>query len=215
MAKALILDFGGVITKTLFEQHRRTEQILGLPDGALTWLGPLDPGGDTLWQLVERGDMTEREYWLARSEEVGRLLGETWTDAAVFFRRAQGDDPNATIRPEAATAIARLKAAGVRVAVLSNELERFYGPAFRTDINLLSVIDVIVDGSRTNIFKPDRRAYEACLRALDITADETLFVDDHPRNVEGARKLGIPALQFDIRSPGRSYAEIEARLADR
>lgn len=209
---ALILDFGGVITKTLFEQHRRTEQVLGLAPGSLTWFGPLDPDTDTLWQRVERCEVTERDYWRVRSREVGQRLGETWQDAAVFFRRAQGRDPNGTVRPEAVAAVRRLKARGVRLAVLSNELERFYGPAFRTDIDLLSEIDVIVDGSRTNILKPDRRAYEMCLQALGAKAEETVFVDDQMHNVDGARKIGLEAIHFDIRDPGRSYTDIEARF---
>ena len=36
-AKALILDFGGVITRTMFETHAATELALGLPAGSLTW----------------------------------------------------------------------------------------------------------------------------------------------------------------------------------
>ena len=34
--KALILDFGGVVTRTLFETHDITERALGLPAGTLT-----------------------------------------------------------------------------------------------------------------------------------------------------------------------------------
>ena len=37
--KALILDFGGVVTRTLFETHDITERALGLPAGTLTWRG--------------------------------------------------------------------------------------------------------------------------------------------------------------------------------
>lgn len=213
MAKtALILDFGGVITKTLFEQHRRTEQVLGLASGSLAWLGPIAPDTDALWRRVERGDMTEGAYWAARAQEVGRLVGEMWDNAAVLFRRAQGGDPNATVRPEAVAAIHRLRARNVRVAVLSNELERFYGPAFRTDIDLLSSVDAVVDGTRTNICKPDRRAYEMCLEALGAKAAEAVFADDQGLNVEAARTLGLEAIHFDIRDPGRSYADIEARF---
>lgn len=35
MSKALILDFGGVVTRTLFETHDITERALGLPLEAL------------------------------------------------------------------------------------------------------------------------------------------------------------------------------------
>ena len=39
-AKALVLDFGGVISRTMFETHRLTEAALGLKSGSLTWMGP-------------------------------------------------------------------------------------------------------------------------------------------------------------------------------
>jgi len=40
--KALVLDFGGVISRMLFETHELSEQALGLPRGTLTWRGPFD-----------------------------------------------------------------------------------------------------------------------------------------------------------------------------
>ena len=49
--KALVLDFGGVISRTLFETHDLSEAALGLPPGTLTWRGPFDPASDPLWQL--------------------------------------------------------------------------------------------------------------------------------------------------------------------
>lgn len=46
MKRALILDFGGVISRTLFETHDETERALGLPAGTLTWRGPFEPPSD-------------------------------------------------------------------------------------------------------------------------------------------------------------------------
>jgi len=42
MKKALILDFGGVISRTLFETHAMSERALKLPIGSMTWQGPFD-----------------------------------------------------------------------------------------------------------------------------------------------------------------------------
>ena len=210
MAKsALILDFGGVVTKTLFELHRQTERNLGLAPGTLTWLGPLDPDTDELWRRVQLGELTERAYWRRRASEVGRLAGENWDDAKTMLRRCLGSNPNAIIRPEAARTIRRLKERGAKVAVLSNELDRFYGPELRSRLDLLSEMDAIVDGTHTDIFKPDPRAYELCLHALGANASEALFVDDSLRNVEGARGVGLDALHFDVRLPAAGYVRIQ------
>jgi len=135
---ALVLDFGGVISRTLFETHAVTERALGLPAGSLTWRGPFDPEGDALWRDMQAERISERDYWLARTREVGRLLGEDWTRMDTFVRRARGADPAAAIRPEAVAAIEAARAAGCRLAVLSNELDLFYGADFRARLPLLS-----------------------------------------------------------------------------
>ncbi|MEZ5449921.1 MAG: hypothetical protein R3E89_13430 [Thiolinea sp.] len=41
MNKALVLDFGGVISRTLFETHDSTEQALGLPPAVCNGAGRL------------------------------------------------------------------------------------------------------------------------------------------------------------------------------
>src|SRR6218665_2690110 len=100
MTKALILDFGGVVTRTLFETHDITERALGLPAGTLTWRGPFDPATDPLWVSMQAREITERDYWMTRTREVGSLLGEEWTDMKTFVQRARGADAELVLRPE-------------------------------------------------------------------------------------------------------------------
>lgn len=210
--RALILDFGGVISRTPFETHDLAERTLGLPAGTLTWRGPFDPASDSLWVSMQRHEISEREYWLTRSREVGRLVGEEWTTMVEFVQRTRGAEPDAIIRPEARTAIAAVKSRGVALAILSNELDLFYGAALRTRLPLLAAFDVIVDATHTGILKPDPRAYHACLDALGLPAEACVFVDDQRRNVDGALALGIPTVHFDVTNPAPGYADALARL---
>lgn len=203
--KALVLDFGGVISRTLFETHDLSEAALGLPPGTLTWRGPFEPETDALWQAMQADHITEREYWMARTQSVGRLVGEEWTDMQTFVQRARGADVAAVIRPEAIDAVHRAKAAGCKLAVLSNELDLFYGASFRERLPLLQLFDVIIDATYTGILKPDRRAYEMCSKALGVASTDCVFVDDQSRNVLGAMKLGWQTVQFDVMNPVDSY----------
>ncbi len=203
--KALVLDFGGVISRTLFETHDLSEAALGLPPGTLTWRGPFAPETDALWQAMQADHITEREYWIARTQSVGRLVGETWTDMQTFVQRARGADVEAVIRPEAVAAVHQAKAAGCKLAVLSNELDLFYGASFRERLPLLQLFDVIIDATYTGILKPDRRAYEMCSQALGLAAADCVFVDDQSRNVLGAMTLGWNTVQFDVTNPADSY----------
>lgn len=207
MSRALVLDFGGVVSRTMFETHDITERALGLAPGTLAWRGPFDSDRDGLWQDMQAGRISERDYWMARTREVGRLVGEDWTRMDTFVQRARGAEPDAVIRPEAVAAVATAEAAGCRLALLSNELDLFYGADFRRRLPLLARFDVIVDATHTGILKPDPRAYAAVVQALGVPAHDCVFVDDQPRNVEGARCAGMQAVAFDVTAPEVSYRE--------
>jgi putative hydrolase of the HAD superfamily len=209
--KGLLLDFGGVISVTLFEPHTLSEDTLGLPPGTLTWRGPFDPENDRLWADMIDDRITERDYWARRAAEVGELFGEDW-EMLTLIHRTRGKDANLHVRPEAVETIRRAKAAGRRVGVLSNELELFYGRDTMDQLDILKEIDSLVDATHTHILKPDPRAYALGCEALDLAPEEIVFVDDQPRNIEGAHHAGLDALQFDVTKPGSSFAEAERRL---
>jgi putative hydrolase of the HAD superfamily len=209
----LLLDFGGVISITLFERHRTTERLLGLAAGALDWRGPFAPEADTLWRDMLAGRISERDYWAIRARETGCLVGEDWT-MLDLIARARGPDPNLHVRPEAVATIARVRAGGIRVGILSNELELFYGREMMDALDVLKDIDAIVDATHTKILKPDPRAYALGLEALGTRAEDTVFVDDQFRNVKGARRAGFQVVAFDVTRPADSFAEAERLLAD-
>ena len=211
--RALILDFGGVISRTLFETHDLSEKALGLPNGSLTWQGPFAPEADPLWRAMQANEISERDYWKSRTAEVAKLVGQNWNEMSDFVRAARGADPDAVIRPEFRTTIAACKAAGVRLAILSNELDLFYGADFREKLPFLKDFEVIVDATYTGILKPDARAYEQVLQELGLPAADCVFVDDQLRNIKGAEALGLPAVHFDVMAPSQSYAEA-LRLLD-
>ena len=204
-AKALILDFGSVVTLTMFETHRSSERNLGLAEGSLTWMGPFDPDGDPLWQSMQRDEITERDYWLARTRETGALLGENWTQMAQFVMRARGRDIHEIIRPEIEPLIGVLKAAGKKLAILSNELDLFFGVELRKSLKFLEHFDIISDATYTHVLKPDPKAYQSCLDDLELRADECAFIDDQMRNVRGGLDVGLRALHLDVMRPRDAF----------
>jgi putative hydrolase of the HAD superfamily len=205
--RALILDFGGVVTRTMFETHDITERALGLPAGTLTWRGPFDTATDPLWRSMQAGEITERDYWMTRTGEVGRLVGEDWPDMKAFVQRARGADAELVMRPEAREAILKVKKAGLKLAILSNELDLFYGVEFRRRFPLIELFDVIVDATYTKILKPDPRAYERVLAELRLDRRNCVFVDDQKKNIEGAEAVGLPHVHFDVTRPADSYVQ--------
>ncbi|MDB4002205.1 HAD-IA family hydrolase [Oceanospirillaceae bacterium] len=202
---ALVLDFGGVISRTLFETHLMSEKALGLPKGCLTWQGPFSVEKDALWQSMQNDEISERDYWLFRAKEVGQMIGEDWTTMQQFVQAARGDDVMAVIRTEFLTTLNVAKKEGYKLAILSNELDLFYGKTFRTQCPFLKDFDLIIDATYTEILKPDPRAYELITEGLGLKAEQCIFVDDQLRNIQGAEAAGMQTVHFNVMQPDESY----------
>jgi putative hydrolase of the HAD superfamily len=210
--RGLLLDFGSVISVSLFERHRETEAILALPAGSLGWLGAIAPETDALWQSMQRDELTERDYWAQRAAELGAAVGEPGWDVKTMMQRVRQTDPAAVVRPEMRQLIAAARAGGVRLGILSNELELFYGAAFLGRMAVLEHFDAVVDATRTGVLKPDSRAYAQAADQMRLAAPEILFVDDQFRNVAGAVQVGMQVEHFELRDIPGSFAAIRARL---
>ncbi len=211
-ASVLVLDFGGVITKTLFETHDLSERALGLSPGTLTWRGPFAPESDELWMRMQEGEISERDYWTVRARETGDIAGRNWTTMQQFVIAARGADADAIIRPEFIDALKKVKAAGKRCAILSNELDLFYGKKFRSNLSFLDSVELVIDATYTGILKPDPRAYLLVSDGLNVRPQDCVFVDDQKRNIEGAQAIEMRTVHFDIRNPQAGYDDALAQL---
>jgi len=207
----LLLDFGCVISKSMFENMELVERGLGLRAGTLTWRGPLDPASDPLWRHMQADRISERQYWAIRSAEVAELLGEGWGTYSLQ-QRASAICGQAWFRLEIVDLLDDARAAGIRTGVLTNELALFHSDDWLASVPALKRIDAIVDATFTKILKPAPRAYEMALEALRARPDETLFVDDQLRNVRGAEAVGLQAIHFDVRRPAEMIGEMRRRL---
>ena len=207
---ALLLDFGGVCLRLPMELHRTVERELGLAQYTLTWMGPVDPATDPLWRAIWAGELSERAYWDRRAEELSTLSGRQFT-ARDYMRWCVNRAEDAVIRPEAVTTIRRVRAAGIKVGILTNDLAAFVGPEWKDEINFFREIDAFTDVS-FGPMKPAPEAYQQALSALNSAAAETLFVDDQPHNVAGSERVGMDAIRFDVSRPVEAWAEIERKL---
>ncbi len=210
--QALLLDFGSVISVSMFERHRQTEADLGLPAGSLTWLGPIAPETDALWRTMQHDEITERDYWAQRAREIGEASGNPGWDMLAMLTRLRHTDPNAVVRPEMRQLILRARAKGLKVGILSNELELFNGRDFLSRMDVLREMDVVVDATHTHILKPDPRAYALGVQGLGVPAERILFVDDQFRNIAGAVAAGMQVQYFDLRDVAGNLAAVGARL---
>ncbi len=204
--KALLLDFGSVISKSLFERHRVTEEALGLKSGTLDWHGPFEPESDELWMSMQRDEITEREYWGTRAQQIGQLLGHSNWKMLDLLRAMGGErDYSKVLRPQALKTISLAKAAGIKVGILSNEIELFTGKEFVDNLPFINDLDSFYDATHSDILKPDPRAFAGAMENLNVKPREVLFVDDQLRNIMGGMKFGLKTLHFDITQPDACY----------
>ena len=199
---AVVFDMGGVVVRTPFEMLRRVERICGAPDHALDWRGPFDPDSDALWQRMQAGDITEREYWHLRAEEAAPYTGSP--DIRKLFTIAFAD-PAECVRPEAVAMLDFCRERGLRTAILTNDLKDFNEPGWSDRVEFVQRVEAVVDGSITGVLKPDPRAYAFALEALGSSPAETLMIDDQPFNIEGARSVGMRTCWIDVMDPAGSY----------
>lgn len=214
--RVLLLDFGGVCIPHPFEMPQLLADTLGVPVEVVTWAGPSDPAADPLWQRQQAGELTERQYWAVRAAEVGRAVdGTDWSLPQFMQRFHETVDGNRLIRPEAVAMVDAAEAAGVQVAVLTNDLRYFAGDRFIEENTFLARCRPIVDASVNGVLKPDPGAYALALEALgNPSPGDVLFVDDQPANAAGGRTAGLAVVHFDITDPHRSWWRVAEALFD-
>ena len=121
-------------------------------------------------------------------------------NAAQFFRILS----LAYIRlyPGVLEALAALREKGLRLWLLSNAQQVFTAYELRY-LGLGEQFDGIYLSSDYNCRKPDRKFFAALLDEQKLDPARCLFLDDTPRNVEGARACGMMACVFTDASAAR------------
>lgn len=84
---------------------------------------------------------------------------------------------------------------GVRVFLLSNICTYFARHA--DEISVLSKFDGCVFSAVCGSVKPSREIFDHLCTSFEISADETVFIDDNEKNIAGARSFGILGYLFD------------------
>lgn len=97
--------------------------------------------------------------------------------------------------PGTAELLAELSRLGVQLFALSNwSLETF--PLISGRFSALNNFERIFLSGKAKSAKPDSRFYDYALKEIGLPRERLLFIDDNLRNVEAARALALPSIQF-------------------
>lgn len=197
--RGVAFDIGGVLEITPdLGVFSAWERRWGLPPGAL---------GAPLADVWDRGALGQIGLDAVHGE-LERRLGRTAVEVEAFmeemWRQYLGSANNDLI------AYARSLRPRYRTGILSNS---FVGAREREQAayGFEDIVDAIVYSHETGLAKPDQAIYALACRRLGTLPQETIFLDDAPIAVDGARAAGLHAFLF--RSNGEAIADIEALLA--
>jgi epoxide hydrolase-like predicted phosphatase len=176
--RALLVDFGGVLTGNVFSSFRAFCTGQGLPADALTQLFLEDEEALAELHALELGRLDERSFEAALARRLGV---EARGLIAGLFAAAPPD--GAMI-----AAVAAARAAGVRTVLVSNS----WGPGiYERAGDALRSIDAVVLSGEVGLRKPDPQIYLLAAERAGLPADRCVLVDDLRTNVAAAARLGM------------------------
>ena len=208
MIRAVICDFGGVLTSPLVGSFMKFQEHSGVSleqlGAAMAKLAEESDGQHPLFAL-EKGELSQAEF-LRRLEDA---LGGDVSLEGFGERYFEHLHPNEEMIGE----MRRLRERGLRMALLTNNV-REWEPLWRAKLpDIDEIFEVIVDSAFVGMRKPEPGIYELTVERLGdgVAAADCLFVDDIEANCEMATELGMTAVHF--RDAAQAIAEIEAAVS--
>jgi putative hydrolase of the HAD superfamily len=203
--RAVISDFGGVLTNPLWEAFAGWNERVGADPGVLGMAlqrAAEERGEHPLYSL-EKGEISEAEF---TSAVQAQLPGEIRLDGFrdVYFSHLHANEPMIDLMRD-------LRERGFRMAMLTNNV-REWEPLWRAKLPVDEIFELVVDSAFVGMRKPEREIYDLTLERLgDVRAEECVFVDDLDVNCATATELGMTAVHYV--SPEQAIAEIERAVA--
>src|SRR2546421_6294295 len=173
--RAVVSDFGGVLTSPLMNSFAAFQEAEGVPLEALAQamaaLAGQD-GANPFFEL-EKGRISEVAFLDALSEQLHDALGRPVELHGFAETYLSALDPN---RPMI-DYMRELRKRRYRMAICTNNI-REWELRWRAKLPVDEIFEVVVDSSAVGTRKPERRIYEITLEQLGVPAEATLFVDD-------------------------------------
>lgn len=184
--KNIVFDLGGVIMTLDPAEALRRFKALGLSD-AERYLDAYTQSG--IFGNLEEGKITAEDFRSKLSSLTGHEL--TFDECKHAWLGYRKDVPQRNL-----DLLKELRTKGYRLILLSNTNPFMMDWALSSEFDgkgssLNDYFDALYLSYRLGIMKPAPDFFRQVLDNESILPEETLFVDDGPRNVEAAGKLGF------------------------
>ena len=187
MIRNIIFDMGNVLIKFVPAQIIKEVGVESKEDQELLLKTVFETGE---WHMTDLGTMTEVDLWKSVSQKLPKhLLG--YAHEIIL----EWDKKHLVPVPGMEEVVRMCKDKGYKVYLLSNASLR--QPIYFPRIPGNQYFDGTVVSAIVGICKPDREIYEYLLFKYGLKAEECIFIDDLPRNIEAAKEVGINGILFD------------------
>ena len=207
--KAVISDFGGVLTTPLLGSFMALQDEIGIQPGtlgrAMQRIAERE-GEHPLFEL-ERGRVSEVDFLETLAAELEPEVGhrpQLHRFSEIYFDALEVNEPMIGV-------MRRAKESGFRMALLTNNI-REWEPLWRAMLPVDEIFELVVDSAFVGMRKPEPGIYELTVERLGdgVEPADCLFVDDVEANIDAARELGMQTVHFQ--SNDQAIPEIEAAL---
>jgi epoxide hydrolase-like predicted phosphatase len=204
--KALIVDYGGVLTSPLQNSTGSWLDEEGIdPDSFASamreWLGTSygTDATDSPVHALERGEVEVPEFEEQLAARLTTVDGRPIEAAGLLTRMFSGFG----WEPSMSEAVRHAKAAGLSTALLSNSWGNEY-PREGWD----ELFDVVVISGEVGMRKPEARIFHLVCERLGLTPEECVFVDDLSPNIRGCAEVGMVGVHHV--TPQQTIEQLEA-----
>lgn len=148
----------------------------------------------SLYTSASLGNMTSTEFWQAvgidPELEDEYLQRHKLTDGLIEFLEV-------------------INSMGREVWCLSNDLSE-WSKKLRDRFKLERYFRGFVISGDVGLRKPDPAVFKYLLRRLDTNADDAVFVDDNPKNLDPATEMGFKTILFNASGENPSHADYKS-----
>ena len=185
--KAIIWDFGGVITSSPFEAFNEFEEANSLPKDIIRTINSENPDMNA-WAQFESNSITIDQFDdLFLKEAKAKGFDIKGRDIIKLLK--------GSIRENMVSFLRELKA-DFKLGCITNNVK----PSSEENTDnetkeAMSIFDHVIESSIVGIRKPNPEIYMMSCDALNVSPDQCIYLDDLGINLKPARELGMTTIK--------------------
>ncbi|SRR6266550_2647223 len=193
---AIFFDWGGVIANDPGNEFLgQLLKDVGATDAQVQQIF------ETYMKRFMRGQISEAEYWQELKSKYNLPIQDSISNE---FKKWRGLVAN----PDVLALAQEARSAGFRIGILSNVIEPTYNVLEQA--GYYKLFDATIASCEVGFVKPEKEIYQIALERFDVTAEESIFIDDMQSFLDPAKEMGFTTML--ARNPEQIIKDLRATL---